>query len=84
MIAWVIASVNSEKPGKIKLDDFLLDFEVRGKERKKEITPEQAELNKKMFLASIGVGMKKVPTRKIPRLPKGPDKTQRRNRRKRP
>ena len=72
LVAMMIAKVNAKDQAssdKMKLDDFLLKFEVRGSETNsnKVVSPEQAELNKKMFLASLGVVMKNTPTRKPPR-----------------
>lgn len=84
LIALIIAKVNSNRPEKLKLDDFLLEFNVRGKSKKMDplkITQlkdtdgpvklsKEGELNKKMILSSLGVGAKKLPTRKpIQRLP---------------
>ena len=77
-IAAIIAKVNSKDPEKITLEDFLLKFEVRGKEDSKSgVSEEQAKINKKLFLASMGVGLDDIPTQRPPK-PKTPFKQRQR------
>lgn len=76
LIAMVIAKVNAGKEGnKMKLEDFILDFQTRKKIPKTKLnrvpqTSAAAEVNKKLFLTGLGVGSSKIPTQSPPVTPK--------------